>query len=160
MASVLLFCLLFLSVMALILSFLHLYIFFHIFAQKLHNFYMISRFIPLAFFAIFACATPCFSASQNSGANADTSISKQENKDAKDVIRTGELTVWPKRVTNTVNISGVHAGTIVEITTISGELFKKAVAGNDGFIRIDMTDAEPGVYIVKAGEQQVKIYKR
>ncbi len=114
----------------------------------------------MAFFAIFACATPCFSASQNSGANADTSISKQENKDAKDVIRTGELTVWPKRVTNTVNISGVHAGTIVEITTISGELFKKAVAGNDGFIRIDMTDAEPGVYIVKAGEQQVKIYKR
>ena len=63
-------------------------------------------------------------------------------------------------MTNTVNISGVHAGTIVEITTISGELFKKAVAGNDGFIRIDMTDAEPGVYIVKAGEQQVKIYKR
>ena len=48
----------------------------------------------------------------------------------------------------------------MEITTLSGVLFKKAVAGNDGFLQIDMTDAEAGAYIVKAGEQQVKIYKR
>ena len=48
----------------------------------------------------------------------------------------------------------------MEITTLSGVLFKKAVAGNDGFLQIDITDAESGVYIVKAGEQQVKIYKR
>lgn len=120
---------------------------------------MLSRFISLAAIALFTYATPCLSAPQTAD-RAGTDFVQQDKKDAKDVIRTGELTVWPKRVTNYLNVSGLPSGTLVEITTLSGVLFKKAVAGNDGFLQIDMTDAEPGAYIVKAGEQQVKIYKR
>ena len=119
---------------------------------------MLSRFISLAIVAFIIC-TPCYSSALNITC-ASVDLVQQDKKDAKEVIHTGELTVWPKRVSNHLNISGLPSGTVVEITTLSGVLFKKAVAGNDGFIQIDMTDAEPGVYIVKAGEQQVKIYKR
>lgn len=121
---------------------------------------MLSRFISLTAIVLFTYATPCFSAELTCNDRASTDFVQHDKKDAKEVIRTGELTVWPKRVTNYLNISGLPSGTLVEITTLSGVLFKKAVAGNDGFLQIDMTDAEPGAYIVKAGEQQVKIYKR
>ena len=121
---------------------------------------MISRFISLAVIALFIYITPCYSAPVICADRPDIDFLQSDNNEGKEVIRTGELTVWPKRVTNYLNISGLPTGTLVEITTLSGVLFKKAVAGNVGLLQIYMTDAEAGVFIVKAGEQQVKIYKR
>ena len=159
MASVLLFCLLFLSVMALKLSFLHLYIFFHILSQTITQLLYDIQIYPFGFLCHFRLRHTLFFsfAKQRSQCRHQHLQTRKQRRKGR----------YPHRRTHRMAQTsdqhrehfGVHAGTIVEITTISGELFKSG-AGNDGFIRIDMTDAEPGVYIVKAGEQQVKIYKR
>jgi len=70
-----------------------------------------------------------------------------------------EIRVWPIRVSSSINVSNLSSGDIVTILAQNGQVAAKATAGNDGFVQIDLSDIEPGIYTVSALGQNVKITK-
>ncbi|MBD5219228.1 MAG: hypothetical protein HDS72_03155 [Bacteroidales bacterium] len=71
----------------------------------------------------------------------------------------GNIAVWPKTVSSTLNIAGAQPGTEVRVYTIGGQL---AASGrcSDGTLTLDLGNAPAGVCIVAVGNFTVKIIKQ
>lgn len=77
----------------------------------------------------------------------------------KDIVATGEIAVWPTRVTDCVYITGISAGTVATAHSLGGIQAASATAGDDSTARLDLSQAPAGVYIINAGNHSVKVIK-
>ena len=68
---------------------------------------MISRFISLAVIALFIYITPCYSAPVICADRPEIGFLQSDNNEGKEVIRTGELTVWPVTIQRIGNRGGL-----------------------------------------------------
>ena len=71
----------------------------------------------------------------------------------------GEIAVWPIATTDIVNISGLEAGTPVNVFDIKGAVAANAVATGE-ITSLSLGQLPSGVYVVTAGNQSVKIIKK
>ncbi len=74
------------------------------------------------------------------------------------LLKEGEIAVWPTRVTDYVNVTGLAPESTVTIYSVSGALAASATA-SDGTARLDLSGAAAGIYIVNTGDRSVKIIK-
>ena len=78
----------------------------------------------------------------------------------KEIIKPGEIAVWPTKVTTSVNATGLEAGASMLVHNLNGQLIGSAIAGDEGTASIDLSAAAAGVYVVSAGKHTVKVIKQ
>ncbi len=101
----------------------------------------------------------CAFAGSNESSSSNIFNTGKEPSGVTDTKESGNIRVWPIRVSSSVNVSNLEYGDLVIIYSEGGEVAAKATAGNDGFVQIDLSDIEPGIYTVTALDQKVRITK-
>ncbi len=76
-----------------------------------------------------------------------------------DITAAGNIAVWPKTVTETLNVAGAKSGTPIRVYTLGGVLVASATA-TDGTVCVDLGNAPAGYCIVSIGNKSVKIIKK
>lgn len=77
-----------------------------------------------------------------------------------EIVKPGEIAVWPTRVETAVNISGLGKGAVAKVYDLGGALRGQGRASSEGdVLTIDLSGAEAGVYIVNVENHSVKIIK-
>lgn len=74
------------------------------------------------------------------------------------VISEGNIAVWPKAVTSTLNVAGVAPGTVINIYSANGQLFASRKSSGDTEV-FDFSNAAPGVYVINIEKKSVRIIK-
>lgn len=69
----------------------------------------------------------------------------------------GQLQAYPNPANNFIRISGAGAGA-VEVFGSNGQLVRRFVAVADG--NLDLTGLTPGIYLLRVGEETVRVVKR
>lgn len=77
----------------------------------------------------------------------------------KNIVKPGDIAVWPTIVTSSVNISGAPEGTAVKLFDANGRLLSNTTAA-DGTLSLDLSSAQSGMYIVCIGKHTVKVIKK
>lgn len=74
------------------------------------------------------------------------------------VLSEGNIAVWPKAVTSTLNVAGVKPGAVISIYSADGKLFASRRSAGDTET-FDLSNAPAGVYVVNIENKSVRIIK-
>lgn len=110
-------------------------------------------------FLLIASIGLCAYAGNSRNIDGDLFTTGQEPSVINTDSKNSNIHVWPLRVTSSVNVSNLEDGDLVIVYSENGQVAAKATAGNDGFVQIDLSDIEPGIYTVAALDKKIKITK-
>lgn len=70
-----------------------------------------------------------------------------------------ERVVLPMRACNTLQLTGLAAGTVVDVYSVDGRLVKRATATGET-LSVDVADMAKGTYVLKTKSSKVKFVKQ